>query len=250
MIAEREPRQVRQGQRMRRGRARRVWLRGVVGSGLALGVLAGGAGCGTPPAPTAAPGPTFEPRARSTQPGSGPGATPGTGATPDAGAPLPAPDADAPVPAPDIDPPCPEGGVRLVGTGGDAAMGLRVEGFRLVNCGTEVYVLEGYPGVSLRDARNDPLEVAVEHGAAGITTGVPNIEAAPQRVTLAPGQAAAWSVVWRNLVTDSSVPATTAAVMEIEPRPGAPRLWLRLARPLDLGNTGKLGIGPWTAVTR
>ncbi|MFB6688939.1 hypothetical protein ACFCX3_00220 [Streptomyces virginiae] len=28
------------------------------------------------------------------------------------------------------------------------------------------------------------------------------------------------------------------------------RLWLRLARPFDLGSTGKLGIGPWTAVTR
>ncbi|MFD9099672.1 DUF4232 domain-containing protein [Streptomyces virginiae] len=241
MIAEREPRQVRRGRRMRRGRTRRVWLRGAVGSGLALGLLAGAAGCGTPPAPAAAPGPTFGPQARSTQPGAEPGATPGTGAAPNRG---------APVPAPTSGPPCPEGGVRLVETGGDAAMGLRVEGFQLVNCGMEAYVLEGYPGVSLRDARNDPLEVAVEHGAAGITTGVPNIEAAPQRVTLAPGQAAAWSVVWRNLVTDSTVPATTAAVMEIEPRPGAPRLWLRLARPFDLGNTGKLGIGPWTAVTR
>ncbi|MEU4121108.1 DUF4232 domain-containing protein [Streptomyces virginiae] len=231
----------------REQRMRRAWLRGVLGGVLALGVLAGAAGCGTPSAPSAAPGPTFGPHDRATQPGTQPGtqqrtepdATPGTGAAPNRGA-----------PAPTSGPPCPEGGVRLVETGGDAAMGLRVEGFQLVNCGTEAYVLEGYPGVSLRDARNAPLEVAVEHGAAGITTGVPNIETAPQRVTLAPGQAAAWSVVWRNLVTDSTVPATTVPVIEIEPRPGAPRLWLRLARPFDLGNTGKLGIGPWTAVTR
>ncbi|MFD6227792.1 DUF4232 domain-containing protein [Streptomyces sp. NPDC060232] len=226
MIPKRQGRQVR-------------WGRGVVGGVLALGMLAGAAGCGTPPAP----GPAFGPHGRSTQPGTEPDATTrGTGAAPNRTVPAPAPE-------PTSGRSCPEGGVRLVETGGDAAMGLRVEGFQLVNCGTEAYVLEGYPGVSLRDGRNDPLEVAVVHGAAGITTGVPDIDAAPQRLTLAPGQAAAWSVVWRNLVTDSTVPATTVPAMEIEPRPGAPRLWLRLARPLDLGNTGKLGIGPWTAVT-
>ncbi|MFJ3721250.1 DUF4232 domain-containing protein [Streptomyces sp. NPDC090045] len=203
------------------------WLSGVV----VAGVLAGVAGCSTPPAPRAAPGPTLGPQVRPTQPGAGAG-----------------PNRNSPAPEATPAEKCPEGGVRLVETGGDAAMGLRVEGFRLVNCGTEPYVLEGYPEVSLRDDRNDPLEVTVEHGAAGITTGVPNIDAAPQRVTLAPGQAASWSVVWRNLVTDATVAAATVPVLEIAPRPGAPRLWLRLARPFDLGNTGKLGIGPWTAV--
>ncbi|MEU9085566.1 DUF4232 domain-containing protein [Streptomyces sp. NPDC048357] len=202
------------------------WMGGVVGGVVVAGVLAG---CSTPPAPRAAPGPTSGPQVRPTQHD--------TEARPDRNSPAP-------------DGKCPEGGVRLVETGGDAAMGLRVEGFQLVNCGTEPYVLEGYPEVSLRDSRNDPLEVTVEHGAEGITTGVPNIEAAPKPVTLAPGQAASWSVVWRNLVTDATVTATTVPVLEIAPRPGAPRLWLRLARPFDLGNTGKLGVGPWTAVTR
>ncbi|MEV7443480.1 DUF4232 domain-containing protein [Streptomyces sp. NPDC091204] len=202
------------------------WVGGVVGGVVVAGVLAG---CSTPPAPPAAPGPTSGPQVR---------ATPQvTEARPNRNSPAP-------------EDKCPEGGVRLVETGGDAAMGLRVEGFQLVNCGTEPYVLEGYPEVSLRDSRNDPLEVTVEHGAEGITTGVPNIDAAPARVTLAPGQAASWSVVWRNLVTDATVTATTVPVLEIAPRPGAPRLWLRLARPFDLGNTGKLGIGPWTAATR
>ncbi|WP_404960119.1 DUF4232 domain-containing protein [Streptomyces sp. 147326] len=207
------------------------WMGGVVGGVVVSGLLAGVAGCSTPPAPRAAPGPTFGPQVKSTQQG--------TEARPNR---------NSPAPEARPDEKCPEGGVRLVETGGDAAMGLRVEGFQLVNCGTEPYVLEGYPEVSLRDGRNDPLEVTVEHGAAGITTGVPNIEAAPQPVTLAPGQAASWWVVWRNLVTDAAVTATTVPVLEIAPRPGAPRLWLRLARPFDLGNTGKLGIGPWTAV--
>ncbi|MFE2164961.1 DUF4232 domain-containing protein [Streptomyces sp. NPDC059447] len=145
---------------------------------------------------------------------------------------------------------CPEGGVRLVEAGGDAAMGLRVAQLQLVNCGGQPYELDGYPRLSLRDGRNDPVEVAVEHGAAGITTGVPNVDAPPRPVTLAPGQAASVAMVWRNLVTDSTVPAVSAPIVEIEPKSGAPRLWLRLGTPVDLGNTGKLGLGPWTAVAR
>ncbi|MFD5619564.1 DUF4232 domain-containing protein [Streptomyces yangpuensis] len=214
----------------RRGRWGRS-VRGTVRGAVAAGVLVGVVGCGTPPAPRAAPGPVSESHARP--------ARPDTGGAPSRG-----------VPEPSSDPACPEGGVRLIEAGGNAAMGLRVEGFQLINCGTEAYVLEGYPQVWLRDGRNELLDVSVEHGSAGITTGVPDVDAAPQRVTLAPGQAAAWSVVWRNLVTDAAVPATTAAVLEIEPRPGAPRLSLRPARPFDLGNTGRLGISAWTAVAR
>lgn len=183
------------------------------------GVLAAVAGCDAPPAPRAAPGPAVTTKPVRTAP-------PGTG------------------------PSCPEGGVQLVETEGNAAMGLRVAGLQLVNCGAQPYVLEGYPRVSLRDDRNEPVEVTVEHGAAGITTGVPHIDAAPQRVTLAPGQAASVWMVWRNLVTDGTVTATTASIVEVEPRPGAPRLSLRTAHPVDLGNTGKLGLGPWTATVR
>ncbi|MEJ8644361.1 DUF4232 domain-containing protein [Streptomyces sp. MS1.HAVA.3] len=198
----------------------KLWTRGMVGVVVA-GVLAGTAACEAPPAPRAAPGPTAPTKPVGT-------AQPGTGTGPS----------------------CPEGGVRLLETDGNAAMGLRVAGFQLVNCGAQPYVLEGYPQVSLRDDHNAPVEVAVEHGAEGITTGVPHIEAAPQPVTLAPGQAAAFWMVWRNLVTDPTVTAATASVVEVEPRPGAPRLSLRTAHPVDLGNTGKLGLGPWTAVAR
>lgn len=213
------------------------WVRGFVGGVVVAGVMAGAAGCDTPPAPRAAPGPT------AAASGGGPGSAsrPAGGGSAQPG---------RSVPAPDASPQCPEGGVRLLEAGGDAAMGLRVEGFQLLNCGTEEYVLEGYPEVTPRDGRGDRPEVAVVHGASGITTGVPDIEAPPQRVVLAPGQAAAWSVVWRNLVTDPSVPATTVTALEVVPRPDAPRLRLDLTRPLDLGNTGKLGTGPWTAVAR
>lgn len=206
---------------------RRMRMRRWIPALVTAGALAGAAGCSTPPAPRAAPGPTAVTVTAK-----------------------PAPGRSAPSAPPASAEPCPEGGVRLVEMDGDAAMGLRVANFQLVNCGAEPYVLEGYPQLSLRDDRNGPVEVAVEHGSAGITTGTQNLDEAPERVTLAPGQAALFGIVWRNLVTDSAVVATTARIVEVEPRPGAPRLWLRLAAPVDLGNTGKLGLGPWRPLVR
>ncbi|MEV7557897.1 DUF4232 domain-containing protein [Streptomyces sp. NPDC089795] len=195
--------------------------------GVLAGTAAGTAGCSTPPAPRAAPTPT---------------AVSGTA--------RPAPDRSAPASPSAPGQACPEGGTRLVELGGDAAMGLRVASFQLINCGTRPYVLEGYPRLTLRDDHDERLEVSVEHGSAGITTGIPNLDAAPQPVTLAPGQAASFGIVWRNLVTDGTVVAATAWNVEVEPKPGAPRLSLRLSEPVDLGNTGKLGLGPWQPLVR
>ncbi|MER6444833.1 DUF4232 domain-containing protein [Streptomyces venezuelae] len=212
---------------------------GLVVAGVLAGALAGAAGCSPPPAPRAAPGPTAA---------SGPAPAPRpTAASGPAGRP---PVRSAPSASPTPAEPCPEGGVRLVEGDGNAAMGLRVADFQLVNCGAQPYVLEGYPGLSLRDDRDDPVAVAVEHGSAGITTGTPDLDGAPRPVTLAPGQAASFGMVWRNLVTESAAPPVTARIVEVEPRPGAPRLWLRLAAPVDLGNTGKLGLGPWRPLLR
>lgn len=191
------------------------------------------AGCDTPPAPPAAPGPTGTPSGKprtGAAAGSGPGSTAGTGTGAEAE--------------------CPEGGVRLVEGDGSAAMGLRAESVQLVNCGAQPYVVEGYPQLRLLDKAQAPVEVAVEHGTAGITTGAPNVDAPPREVVIAPGKAAYMPMVWRNLVTQTDVVAAEGWVLEVVPRPGAPKLVLRLTRPVDLGNTGKLGIGPWTALAR
>lgn len=199
-------------------------MRGVVGGAVAAGLLAGAAGCETPPAPKAAPGPTAAPKKTPTS-------TPSAPASP-----------AAPEPAPE---PCPEGGVRLVEGSGDAVMGLRLEGYRLVNCGTDEYVLEGYPQVRLLDKQDQLLEVAIGHGSAPITSEVPAVDAPPERVTLAPGQTASMALLWRDRITDVTVPPVEGWVLEVTPKPGAPRLGLRLTRPVDLGNTGQLGVGPW-----
>ncbi|MFG2979932.1 DUF4232 domain-containing protein [Streptomyces sp. NPDC048258] len=201
------------------------WVRGLVGGVVVTGALAGVAGCDTPPAPRAAPGPTRAPATRPAPPAPQPTPTPAPGRTSAL--------------------PCPEGGVRLLEGSGDAAMGLRLEGYELVNCGTDEYVLEGYPEVRLLDGEQRPVEVAVGHGSAPVTSQVPAVDAAPGRVSLAPGQAASMVMVWRNRVTDVTVPAVEGWVLEVTPKPGAPRLAIRLTRPVDLGNTGQLGIGPW-----
>ncbi|MBT2449183.1 DUF4232 domain-containing protein [Streptomyces sp. ISL-43] len=191
------------------------WGRAVAGVGALVGTAVMVAGCDAPPAPASAPGPTSSAGVRTTQ-------------DPRAGG-------------------CPEGGVRLLEGLGNAAMGLRVESVQLLNCGSRPYELEGYPEIALLDAANAPVEVAVGHGAAGITASPTGLDSPPGKVTVLPGQAAEVGLVWRNLVTESSAPAVEGWVLAVTPRPGAPRLELRLTRPVDLGNTGKLGIGPWTA---
>ncbi|WP_405532456.1 DUF4232 domain-containing protein [Streptomyces avidinii] len=146
--------------------------------------------------------------------------------------------------------PCPEGGVRLAEGEGNAAMGLRVTDFLLVNCGSAAYVLEGYPEIRLLDGEDRPLQVDIGHGTNGVTSPGADGDEPPRRVTLQPGQAARTGLLWRNLVTDSTVPAAEGQVLELVPKPGAPRLTLRLSAPVDLGNTGKLGLSAWSALAR
>ncbi|MEV6953259.1 DUF4232 domain-containing protein [Streptomyces sp. NPDC051183] len=144
---------------------------------------------------------------------------------------------------------CPEGGVRAFEGTGDAAMGLRVAQIQLVNCGAQPYVLEGHPDIRVLDGQRRPVEVSVGQGSNGISSAT-GLDAAPQRVTLQPGEAASVGLLWRNLVTDAAVPAVEGWVLDIGPRPGAPRLTLALKNSIDLGNTGKLGVGAWTPLRR
>ncbi|MGW2441470.1 DUF4232 domain-containing protein [Streptomyces goshikiensis] len=204
------------------------WVRGLVGGVIAVGALAG---CEVPPPPEAAPGPTAPVRA----PSASRPARPSQPARP------PQPERPSQPQAQ----PCPEGGVRLREAGGDAAMGLRLASLALVNCGTEPYVLDGYPELRVLDRQGAPVEVSAATGTNGVTTSVTGVEAAPRKMTLRPGAEATFSMVWRNTVTDVTVPAVEGWEIEVVPRPGAPRVRLRLTQPVDLGNTGRLGYGPW-----
>ncbi|MER7417855.1 DUF4232 domain-containing protein [Micromonospora peucetia] len=137
---------------------------------------------------------------------------------------------------------CPESGVRISSPGTSAAMGLRALGLELVNCGTKPYPLNGYPVPRLLDGDGGPIPVQVIEGAKGITSG---FDAPPRPLTLRPGERAGAAVLWRNLVTDSTVVATNGEGLEIAPAVGQPAQVVDTDGPIDLGNTGRIGVSAW-----
>jgi hypothetical protein len=141
-------------------------------------------------------------------------------------------------------PTCPEPGV-VINTGAiDAAMGLRAMNIEMVNCGTRPYKVDGYPAVRVLDANQKALNVKVSNGSSPITT-IKSFDAAPKPVTLQPGEKVVAGLVWRNTVTNSTVTAANGIFLDIAPVDGEPRQTVKSGSPIDLGNTGKLGVSPW-----
>ncbi|WP_431936377.1 DUF4232 domain-containing protein [Micromonospora sp. RP3T] len=137
---------------------------------------------------------------------------------------------------------CTPEGIRITELGVSAAMGLRAMGLDLVNCGTQPYVLRGYPAVSLRDADGDPIKVAIIPGATGITSG---FDAPPTGLVLRPGERAGAALLWRNTFTDPTVAATEGAQLDVAPVAGRPAYEVAMDGTIDLGNTGRLGVSAW-----
>jgi hypothetical protein len=148
------------------------------------------------------------------------------------------------------EPECSPDGTALSLGGSDAAMGLRVLTLELANCGDEPFTVSGYPAVRLYDEDHQEITVVVGHGSSGIAT-VPEFDSPPQAVTLGPGERAQSGLLWRNLVTDSSVKATTAYGMDAAVTEGEAWCTVRGAAgvTIDLGNTGKLGVQAWRKAT-
>ncbi|MBQ1018171.1 DUF4232 domain-containing protein [Micromonospora sp. D93] len=137
---------------------------------------------------------------------------------------------------------CPASGVRIRSTGGDAAMGLRALGLELVNCGERPYQLNGYPVLHVFDEEREPIMLRVVNGAKEITLG---FDHPPRQVTLAAGERATAVVLWRNLVTDSTVVATNGEFLTVAPAAGQPAEEVDPDGPIDLGNTGRIGVSAW-----
>ncbi|MEU4470895.1 DUF4232 domain-containing protein [Micromonospora sp. NPDC023888] len=142
------------------------------------------------------------------------------------------------------DPPveCPASGVRIRSTGGDAAMGLRALGLELVNCGDRPYQLNGYPVLHVFDEQHEPIMLRVVNGGKEITSG---FDQPPRKLTLAPNERATAVVLWRNLVTDSTVVATNGEYLTVAPAAGQPGEEVDPDGPIDLGNTGRIGVSAW-----
>ncbi|WP_327235408.1 DUF4232 domain-containing protein [Streptomyces sp. NBC_01317] len=136
---------------------------------------------------------------------------------------------------------CPPSGIRVSTDQGDAAMGLRVVGLHLDNCGTGTYTVEGYPLLELLDDNREPVTgIKILDGSGEITTGAGPDEQ-PRPVTLKPGESATAGLVWRN-TTQSGTPVNVPYV-RIRAKTGAAPVMVTPG--LDLGTTGKLGVRPW-----
>ncbi|AZQ35135.1 DUF4232 domain-containing protein [Streptomyces cyaneochromogenes] len=137
--------------------------------------------------------------------------------------------------------PCPASGLHVYADDGDAALGLRVVGLHLVNCGTGPYELDGYPELEILDEDHDNVDsVRILHGTDRISTGVGG-DGGPQPVVLRPGEAAQTTLAWRN-TTQFGEPVN-APYVRVRAKQGARPVMV--VPELDLGTTGKLGVGPW-----
>ncbi|WP_234337270.1 DUF4232 domain-containing protein [Kitasatospora phosalacinea] len=137
---------------------------------------------------------------------------------------------------------CPASGVRVYADRGDAAMGLRVVGLHLENCGAAELLLDGYPQVQVLDEAHAPVaSVRVLEGGAAIATGT-GADAPARRFTVPPGGKARSTLVWRN-TNDASSDPVNAPYARVRATPGAAPVMV--TPELDLGTTGRLGVGAW-----
>ncbi|OIJ85825.1 DUF4232 domain-containing protein [Streptomyces colonosanans] len=138
--------------------------------------------------------------------------------------------------------PCPPSGVRVYVDDGDAAMGLRAVGLHLTNCGTDAYRLNGYPQLQLLDEGHELVDsVRILHGGDTIATGT-GADVKPQPLVLRPGESARAGLIWRNTTGMGSDPMD-APYVRVVAKPGADAVMV--TPELDLGTTGKVGVGAW-----
>lgn len=139
--------------------------------------------------------------------------------------------------------PCPSSGVRVYADQGDAAMGLRVVGLHLENCGTRTMRLNGYPQLQLLDEGHKPVKgVKILHGGSAVATGT-GADDLPRPLVLKPGERAQAGLVWRNTVEAGVGNPVNVPYVRVREKPGAAPV--TVIPELDLGTTGKLGVGAW-----
>ncbi|MFJ2807911.1 DUF4232 domain-containing protein [Kitasatospora sp. NPDC087271] len=137
--------------------------------------------------------------------------------------------------------PCPASGLRLYADDGDAAMGLRAVGLHLRNCGTSAVSVNGYPTLQLLDVEHRPVDgVRFLSGGAGIAGGT-GADDPPQEIVLRPGEGARSTLVWRNTV-EAGRPVNAPYVRVRATPDAAP---VMVVPEIDLGTTGRLGVGAW-----
>lgn len=140
---------------------------------------------------------------------------------------------------------CAPDGIRFAVDEGNAAMGLRVLGITLINCGSRIYRLNGYPAVRTLDEDRVALNVRVLHGVTEVIGSAIPWDRPPKPVVLRPGQRAGTGLAWRNTYDDVRQPPVTVTFLDIAPLAGRPSQIIDPDGGLDLGNTGRLGVSAW-----
>ena len=150
--------------------------------------------------------------------------------------------------APSSAPPSCATGLRFTEVDGNSAMGLRVQGIEVVNCGAQPVELNGYPQVKLLDEQWQQVKVQILDGSGGIAL-VEGFDNAPQPITLQPGERARSAFMWKN--TNTSIdPPLVGRHVDIAAAPGGTWQPLVPMSPgedvhVDLGSTGRLGVRAW-----
>jgi hypothetical protein len=156
------------------------------------------------------------------------------------------PAADVVTPTPSADPApatasCPADGGAVSAGPVDGALGARAVTLFLVNCGSDPYAVEGYPGIGLLDEEHRAIAVQVLEEPDPIGNGAPG--PGPGPLTLAPGEQARAVLLWRNTV-EVGLENTPGSFVAVTPVPGDEERLVELD--VDLGTTGRLTVGPWT----
>ncbi|MER5864882.1 DUF4232 domain-containing protein [Kitasatospora sp. NPDC002040] len=139
---------------------------------------------------------------------------------------------------------CPPSGMRVSADRGDAAMGLRAVGLHLENCGTGTVELNGYPELQVVGQDHKPVDgVQILHGGSAISTGA-GADDPPRPLALKPGERAYAGLVWRNTVELGQADPVNAPYLRVRAKAGAAPVMV--VPELDLGTTGRLGVGAWT----
>jgi Protein of unknown function (DUF4232) len=134
-------------------------------------------------------------------------------------------------------PSCPAGGGAVTAGPVDAALGARAVTLFLVNCGSDPYAVQGYPGIGLLDEEHEQIAVQVLEEPDPIGNGAPG----PEPLTLAPGEQARAVLLWRNTV-ELGLENSPGSFVAVIPAPGNEEHLVELD--VDLGTTGRLAVGP------
>jgi hypothetical protein len=134
---------------------------------------------------------------------------------------------------------CPPSGRRISSGGSDAALGLRIVGLRLTNCGTEPQRVKGYPVVELFDADHQRLPITVEPGAVAMADPDPGTKS----LLLKPGESAFSTLSWRNTVLADGSETLTGEYARLAAGPGEPAHQEVLH--VDPGTTGRVAVTAW-----